>query len=547
MNRTIKKIKRGADHDDSIKDQYKMYKCYKDGMFVEIDPEQAKYYRQQCLNNLKQAKFNLSKIRLVNYKGFNELTIDLNNNVILIAANNGYGKTGVLEAIYLSLSWFFRLVYGSNQGWRFGDKYVSRLRGNDGMLVTLDIYLQNQEKKSFYKITSAKSLGLNLIKSEYADFKELAEMYAEFMNESIVPPMFSYYSVERGKNYPEGGFASSLETTQNRLLDRLYPDSSLTISANIFPGFIKWASDIKIKKSVQLAESTQGSIYSHEDAGTVEKYLHHIHTSDLPDEVKQKLITEQEAKLKYLRESSSARNTPNIIKMEKIIDMIFQLGCDFVDDITSIKLKYDEKLDAVDLVCVKRGCEISASYLSHGEKSTLSLLFDVALKLIQTCGTDDPFKGHGIIFIDEIELHLHPSWQQSLILKLRNAFPNVKIIATTHSPNILNTVEEKAIRKIEYTEDKFSIDVPEFSFGAKASDVQREIQDVDERSPVIEPTINLIKFKKMMKENAFDSSEADQLLEKILEWGDGRDPDVTKLKIDLELRRKRKAKKEQKE
>lgn len=547
MNRTIKKIKRGADHDDLVKDQYKMYKCYKEGLFVEVDLEQAEYYRQQCLKNLKQASLNLSKIRLVNYKGFNELIINLENDVILIAANNGYGKTGVLEAIYLSLSWFYRLVYGSNQGWRFSDKYVSRQNEKAGMLVNLDIYLQNQEKRSFYKISSAKSLGLSLVKSEYADFKELAEMYMELMDEGIVPPMFSYYSVERGKNYPEGGFSSSLETMHSRLLEKLYPDSSLTNSANIFSSFIKWASDIKIKKSVQLTESVQGGIYSLEDISTVENYLHHIHTSDLPEEIKYKLIKEQEAKLKYINESENVYNTPNIVQMEKIIDMIFQLGCEFVDDIASIKLKYDDKLDAIDLVCVKRGCEISASYLSHGEKSTLSLLFDIALKLIHTCGIDDPFNGQGIIFIDEIELHLHPSWQQTLIPKLRKAFPNVKIIATTHSPNILNTVEEKAIRKIEYKDNKFSIEVPAFSLGAKASNVQRDIQDVDERSPVTEPAINLNKFKQMMKSNELDTPEANQLLEKILDWGDGRDPDVTKLKIDLELRRKRIAKKERKE
>ena len=112
MNRTVRKIKNGADHDNSLKDQYKMFKYYKEGMFVEVDSEESSRYRQMCLNNLNESQFRLKRVRLVNYKGFNELSINLDNDVILIAANNGYGKTGILEAIYLSLSWFYRLVYG---------------------------------------------------------------------------------------------------------------------------------------------------------------------------------------------------------------------------------------------------------------------------------------------------------------------------------------------------------------------------------------------------------------------------------------------------
>ena len=213
MNRTVKKIKHGADHDNSIKDQYKMFKYYKEGMFVEVDSEESSRYRQMCLNNLKESQFRLKRVKLVNYKGFNELSINLDNDVILIAANNGYGKTGILEAIYLSLSWFYRLVYGSNQGWRFGDKYINRRVSNAGMLVNLEVSVGNDKKSSDYQIDIARSLGAFSVKSDYADFKDLAEMYIEFQNSGIVAPMFAYYSVERGKNYPDGGFTSMMTTS----------------------------------------------------------------------------------------------------------------------------------------------------------------------------------------------------------------------------------------------------------------------------------------------------------------------------------------------
>ncbi|TFZ49585.1 hypothetical protein E5C26_16260 [Serratia proteamaculans] len=540
MNRTIKKIKMGADHDNSIKDQYKMFKYYKEGMFVEVDPAESSRYRQMCLNNLKEAQFCLKKVKLVNYKGFNELSINLDNDIILIAANNGYGKTGILEAIYLSLSWFYRLVYGSNQGWKFGDKYISRLVSNAAMLVNLDISVGNNKKSSGYQIGIARSLGASSVKSDYTEFKELAEMYLEFQDSGIVAPMFAYYSVERGKNYPDGGFTSAIESGSGKLLDRLYPDSSLALSSNIFASFIKWAAEIKIKKIVSNEDEQSEKLKS------IKEFIYHISHSDLADEIKNTLISQKKKEVEIIFGSQSKDKSTNLDRMEKIVDMIFALGCDFIDDISSIQLKYDEKLEALDLVCVKRDCEISASYLSHGEKSTLSLLFDIALKLIYTCGTEDPFNGQGIVFIDEIELHLHPSWQQSLLSKLKKTFPNVKIIATTHSPNILNTVEEQAIRKIKVKDNRFYIEIPAFSYGAESSQVQNDIQDVAAR-PDVEPVQNLARFRKMMKNNQYDTPEAQALLKKILEWGDAHDPDVTKLKIDLELRIKRNAKKISKE
>ncbi|MEQ5184499.1 AAA family ATPase [Providencia alcalifaciens] len=540
MNRTIKKIKMGADHDNSLKDQYKMFKYYKEGMFVEVNLAESARYRQMCLKNLKEAQFRLKKVKLVNYKGFNELSISLDNDIILIAANNGYGKTGILEAIYLSLSWFYRLVYGSNQGWKFGDKYINRQASNSVMLVNLGVSVGNNKKSSDYQIDIVRSLSVSSVKSNYVDFKELAEMYQEFRDSGIAPPMFAYYSVERGKNYPDGGFTSAIESGSDKLLDMLYPDSSLSLSSNIFASFIKWAAEIKIKKSISGENEQSRKLKS------LNEFIYHISRSDLADEIKSTLIREKEQEIKLFFGGQLTDKSPNLDRMEKIVDMIFALGSDFIDDISSIQLKYDEKLESLDLVCVKRDCEISASYLSHGEKSMLSLLFDIALKLIYTCGTEDPFNGQGIVFIDEIELHLHPSWQQSLLSKLKKTFPNVKIIATTHSPNILNTVEEQAIRKIKVKDNQFYIEIPGFSYGAKSSQVQSDIQDVAAR-PDVEPVQNLVRFREMMKNNQYDTPEAQDLLEKILQWGDAHDPDVTKLKIDLELRMKRNAKKGSKE
>lgn len=50
--------------------------------------------------------------------------------------------------------------------------------------------------------------------------------------------------------------------------------------------------------------------------------------------------------------------------------------------------------------------------------------------------------------MDEIELHLHPTWQLEIVEKLRTTFPKIQFIATTHSPYIVQTVREGEIIKL---------------------------------------------------------------------------------------------------
>ena len=45
-----------------------------------------------------------------------------------------------------------------------------------------------------------------------------------------------------------------------------------------------------------------------------------------------------------------------------------------------------------------------------------------------------------LVLIDEIELHLHPRWQRSVIPNLEKTFPNCQFIVTTHSPQVLDSV-----------------------------------------------------------------------------------------------------------
>lgn len=82
--------------------------------------------------------------------------------------------------------------------------------------------------------------------------------------------------------------------------------------------------------------------------------------------------------------------------------------------------------------------------LSDGEKCYVSLVADIARRLsIANPSLQNPLMGEGIVLIDEIDLHLHPKWQQSVVSKLVEIFPNCQFFLTTHSPIVASDVQGK--------------------------------------------------------------------------------------------------------
>ena len=55
---------------------------------------------------------------------------------------------------------------------------------------------------------------------------------------------------------------------------------------------------------------------------------------------------------------------------------------------------------------------------------------------------ENPLLGEGVVLIDELELHMHPTWQRKILGVLKTTFPNLQFIVTTHSPIILSEADE---------------------------------------------------------------------------------------------------------
>ena len=86
-------------------------------------------------------------------------------------------------------------------------------------------------------------------------------------------------------------------------------------------------------------------------------------------------------------------------------------------------------------VTFKSGDSLPTVWLSHGYQSSIAWLADlVGQILFEAKAPVLPEEMEGLVLIDEIDLHLHPTWQVAFIDALRSVFKRLQFIATTHSP-----------------------------------------------------------------------------------------------------------------
>lgn len=102
-----------------------------------------------------------------------------------------------------------------------------------------------------------------------------------------------------------------------------------------------------------------------------------------------------------------------------------------------------------------RRYKLPAIWLSQGYQSIIAWIADlIGHALLESAGrTFDPRTLSGLVLVDEVDLYLHPRWQVDLITALKEAFPRVQFIATTHSPMVLPGLVPDEIRRLHIADD----------------------------------------------------------------------------------------------
>ncbi|WP_027378244.1 AAA family ATPase [Chryseobacterium daeguense] len=109
------------------------------------------------------------------------------------------------------------------------------------------------------------------------------------------------------------------------------------------------------------------------------------------------------------------------------------------------ELKYVDRTSLLPIIDIN-GNEISLEKLSSGNLYLIQRMLGLLSQMysvykLNNLALEDMLKTPGVLLIDEAENHLHPKWQKTFLNSILEIFPNLQIIATTHSPFIVGSVE----------------------------------------------------------------------------------------------------------
>ncbi|WP_288996834.1 AAA family ATPase [uncultured Psychrobacter sp.] len=440
----------------------------------------------------------IKKLTLSHLGRFDSLEVDVAptaehpSNVTIFIGNNGAGKTSILEALATSLSWFVaRLRNEKGNGNTINE--LSILDNAPAASITLQLSDQaqssNDSELSLYEWTLAKTRkGRKSEKSSaLSQLNKLVDSYRQQLtdNDNASLPLIAYYPVERSvldiplkirnkHNFDQiDGYDSALnqgvdfrrffewfrerEDIENEEHSRrieLFLDNDSSILDKMKLLLDDYASNSSKRK--------QDSIEFVEDGGVETLSINVKHVLNEIESIKRSEFRHQDKQLNAVRTAISA----------------------FMPDLSNIRVQRKPRLHmAVD----KNGQSLNVMQLSQGEKSLMALVGDIARRLaMMNPDLDNPLQGDGIILIDEVDMHLHPSWQRNLVPRFTATFPNCQIVLSTHSPLVIS--DQKDI--LVYLLDDGEIGALPPLYGADVNTVLLEAMDTDVRNPDINDQLN---------------------------------------------------------
>ena len=209
-----------------------------------------------------------------------------------------------------------------------------------------------------------------------------------------------------------------------------------------------------------------------------------------------------------------------------------------LDDVSDPHMEMDPPRFMVSVATGRNGEKLALDQLSGGYRAVLALAADLAWRMAQgNPHLDDPLESEAIVLIDEVDLHLHPSWQQRILNDLSRTFPNAQFVVSTHSPQVLTTVGPEHIVELYRGEDgRVAAGSPaSATYGAEAGDVLTSVMRVDER-PENGFKIALDGYRRLVSNGDGESPKARDI-RKQLERMSPHDPALDR--ADLEIRKRK--------
>lgn len=348
----------------------------------------------------------IHSVKLENFRGFKSFEQELSPRLNVFIGKNGSGKTSILDAIGMNINiGYLRNISVHVEPFEYSTKKVNFDDINSESSHT-NISLKYETNQKIYKEEIKLIRTSEVFDFGYNDFIGYFDGFHSKLSLTTNFPLLSYYNSEKILSEDLAITPSKFKYPQINAYSSL--ESLIPFSFKLFSSWFRQQEDI-----------------------------------------------ENEIRLK----SDQTYKLPNLqIIRSAIIGFFNNLGNDTYNELSVIRAKphknesFNFNIRAGGELFIKKNeYFLKVSQLSTGEKNILLTVADIASRIAQlNPSLENPLQNaSGIVLIDEIEQHLHPTWQRKVIGALIKTFPNIQFILTTHSENviisILDLVKEKEL------------------------------------------------------------------------------------------------------
>lgn len=421
----------------------------------------------------------LNKVEFTNFRNFKNLEIELHKRYTIIVGANGAGKTNILDGISIAAGTF---LYGIDGVKRAGINKSDARKESFSVGSVIDLQPQFpviiKAKGVFDNKECQWSCSLNSLngKTHISEAREITNLARDLQkeirsgNQDSILPIVSYYGTGR-----------------------------------------LWA-----KKRAKT--SSQFKAFN--------RFTGYVDCIDI--ETNEKLMLKWFQKM-TLQEAQNGELSPELSAVKSAITSCFKS----ITNYDYVKPLYNLDTNEIDIVYSNAYGEkkrMPMSSLSDGYKNTISMISDIAYRMavLNPQLLDHVLDTPGVVIIDEIDLHLHPSWQQIIIGNLLDIFPNVQFIFSTHAASVINSALKE---NLVIVKDETTYIPNNETYGKDVNSIIKEIMHSDERPRKIIELFSKF-YSEMDSENY---TLAKEILSKLDDELGGDDPELNSCHIKYSL------------